>query len=52
MPKTEKQTVGANIWACARAQAFENAHALNDNVTESIRKAAEQRRRSVQLRTT
>ena len=28
-PKSTKvQTLGANIWACARAQTFENAHAL------------------------
>ena len=25
---TKVQTLGTNIWACAHAQAFENAHAL------------------------
>ena len=28
MKSTKMQTLGANIWACARAQAFENVHAL------------------------
>ena len=28
MKSTKVQTLSANIWACARAQAFENAHAL------------------------
>ena len=28
MKSTKVQTLGTNIWACARAQAFENANAL------------------------